>query len=126
MTDPPRRRNNDLEAADLYPKMEEAIAGIARLDAGLANHRHTQLEKNVNQIIDVLEGAAVPQLFDQPAVRNDGLVDKVDTLVSDMATVKDALGNGGVKVRLPVGAWVAIVVAVVAGVSQIIAAIAGG
>jgi len=132
MTDAPRRRTNDKEAADLYPKLEEAMEGIARIDqtllvemakaerihASLApvDHVHQQLEDNVNQIIDVLEGPSIAQPFGQPSTRNDGLVDavahlttQVGTANTNIAAIQTQLGNGGIKVRLPWAVWVAII-----------------
>jgi hypothetical protein len=130
MTEPPRRRNNDKEAADLYPLVETAIEGIARIDSTLVaelakaegihanlaplNHVHQNLEDNVNQIIDVLEGPLVKQPFGQPPTRNDGLVDAVNE-------IKEALGNGGIKVKLPWPVWVAIIGALGGLAAQLIA-----
>lgn len=111
--------------ADLYPKLEEAIEGITRIDqtlmaeiakseeaqADLAplNHVHSQLETSVAQIIDILEGPEVAQPFGQPAIRNDGLVDSVAALHRGQDDIKRTLGNGGIKVRLPWAVWVAII-----------------
>ena len=91
-------------------------------------HAHPHLQEAIDQIIDILEGPAVPQPFGQPATRNDGLVDAVasvkDTQLvqgKDITEIKERLGNGGIKLKLPVGAWVAIAVAIIAGMAQVIA-----
>lgn len=73
------------------------------------------LETNQSKFLDVLLG---PE--DQWGVRRneDGLVHKVDR-------IDRTLRNGGVRIKLPVGVWVAISVAIIAGSFQVLAAVVG-
>lgn len=144
MTDTPRRRDNDKEAADLYPLVESMIEQIGRIDATLTtevaahaslaplNHAHPKLESDVAQIIDVLEGPEKPRPFGQPPTRDDGLVDAVAIIQAtqvtqgrDISAIKETLGNGGIKIKIPPGAWVAIIVAIITGLFNIAAVFAG-
>jgi len=75
--------------------------------------RVAQLEENQAKFFDVLLG---PE--DAWGVRQSeqGMVHKVDR-------IDETLTNGGVKVRLPVAVWVAVVAAIIAGLFQVVAAL---
>lgn len=78
--------------------------------------RTTNLEADRDRLFDALLGQRV-QKVDGSVVRDTeaGIEHKVDY-------VYQKVSNGGVRVKLPVGAWVAIVVAIIAGVFQVLAA----
>jgi hypothetical protein len=113
--------DDDLRAAiqriDDRLSAEKAEATV--IHRTLADHEHAE----ISQIIDILEGPEIAQLGGPP-IRNDGLVDKVNTITEKVAGIEEKLGNGGIKVKLPGPAWVAIVVAIIAGLAQVIAALA--
>ena len=121
----------DNELVEAVQRIEETIATelarAAEAHAGLAplEHGHPQIQETVDQIVDILEGPAVPQPFGQPSIRNDGLVDKVATITIKIVAIEDSLTNGGIRIRLPVAAWIAIGVAVITGIFQVVAAVAG-
>ncbi len=53
-----------------------------------------------------------------------GMKYRVDTTSDKVDYMYEKFTNGGIRVQLPRGAWVAIVVAIIAGVFQVVAALA--
>jgi hypothetical protein len=122
MTDE-RRADDVYEAVEkMRSEVTAEIARAAAIHAELSpvGHSHEEL----GQIIDILEGPEVRQPFGQPSTRTDGLVDQVESLKQLVAGIRDTLANGGIRVKLPVGAWVAILVAVIAAIAQVWSAFA--
>ncbi len=78
---------------------------------------HAELFAGHNRILDVLMGSTYTEP-DGTVIRR-----KSEGLVAKVERIDTRLINGGVKVRLPVMAWVAIVVAVIGGGFQIAAAL---
>ena len=82
--------------------------------------RITQLEQGQDRILDVLMGPEQLRMDGtKKRVKEDGLVNKVEN-------TDNRLANGGIKIKLPIGAWFAIFIAVIAGLFQIGAALVGG
>lgn len=132
------RRAEDLRLAAAVTQLETKITAelekAATIHASLApiDHNHPQIQETVDQIVDILEGPEVKQPFGQPATRSDGLVDavaQVQTVQTDLSKgikeIKEGLANGGIKIRLPAAAWIAITIAIIAGVFQVAAAWVG-
>ncbi len=91
------RRNDDQTlSAKLDAHIHDFDAFQERIDVGLLGTEDLQMDGTV--------------------VRTGGLVDQVQA-------IDERLANGGVRVKLPVTAWVAIIVAIVAGVAQVLAAL---
>ena len=95
--------------------MTDERKGIRRSEDNDVAQRITQLETNQQKILDVMLG---PE--DTWGVRQteQGTVYKVER-------IDNTLRNGGVRIRLPAGAWAAIVIAIIAGIFQVAAALAG-
>ncbi len=89
----------------------------AKLDAHI--ERFTEFEGIVtaqwSDLLDILEGPEQRSL--------DGSVERSGGVLEDIGDIKHQLSNGGVKVRLPVGVWAALILAVVGGAFTIIAAL---
>ncbi len=75
--------------------------------------RILKLEQNQDRFLDVLLG---PEDTWGKRQTEKGLVHKVDR-------IDKTISNGGVRVKLPMGVWVAISVAIIAGVFQVVAAL---
>lgn len=104
MTD--ERRHDDRRTEDM--RLAEAVSA-----ANYANADHSHDE--IIRLIEVLEGKA--------HLMPSGLVMREGGLISEVAALTKRLSNGGINVKLPVGAWVAIGVAIIAGLAQVAAAI---
>ncbi len=82
--------------------------------------RIDELEQGQERLFSTLLGPNEQQLDGSLRRRKEqGMEFKVDAMYQ-------AFTNGGVKIRLPAGAWVAIVVAIIGGVSTVAAALFGG
>src|SRR5690606_32981517 len=111
------RRIEDMRLAEAVTRIEETIAAeMARAEtihAELKGHKHAEIER----LIHVLEG--------QPRVMPSGQVKFVGGLISEVEALTKAMRNGGLKIKLPPAAWAAIVVAIITGIFNIGAALAG-
>lgn len=86
----------------------------------IPDHNHLELETQVEELATAVMGPKQSTFAGGGRREEDGLVHKVEILVDKLSST----GNG-VRVSLPAGAWVAIIVAIIAGVAQVAAAIAG-
>ena len=92
---------------------DERRNGIRRSEDNNVALRIEKLEANQDRFLDVLLGAEDTWGKRQTET---GLVHKVDR-------IDKTLSNGGVRIKLPGAVWVAIGVAIIAGVFQVIAAL---
>lgn len=118
MTSDDRRANGPRREEDLITaRLDDHID---RFDEHLAHFE--RFEQNANEqwaeLMDVLEGPQVKHL-DGTVVRTGGVLDQINQ-------IDKRLSNGGIKIKIPAGAWIAIVVAVIAGLFQIGTALVGG
>ena len=81
--------------------------------AELQNHKHIEIDR----LINVLEGT--------PRVMPSGRIEYTGGLISEVQAITKAMGNGGVKVKLPAAAWAAIIVAIITGIFNIGSALVG-
>lgn len=106
-----------MRLAEAVARIEETIAAeMARSEAvhaELQNHKHIEIDR----LINVLEGT--------PRVMPSGRIEYTGGLISEVQAITKAMGNGGVKVKLPPAAWAAIVVAIITGIFNVGAALAG-
>lgn len=91
--------------------MQETVSEHDGLHEGQA-----QLKANQDRIMEALLG---PQRLQMDGSRRrdseQGMIYKVDFMY-------EKFSNGGMRVKLPVGAWIAILVAIIAGAAQVVAA----
>lgn len=107
----------------LAQEWKKADAIHEELKSELESHRHKHLESNQERIITLLTGDKGNALAGRQA--SPGLLANVNTLTSDVDWIKGEISAHGVKVRLPMGAWVAIWAAIIAGMFQVVAALVG-
>ena len=55
----------------------------------------------------------------------DGSVERVGGVLQEIRDINKVIANGGVRIKLPVGVWAAITVAVISGVFTVAAAVIG-
>ena len=100
-------------------RSEEQLPDDVRIDElernqGLVNDKilgPKELDQDGKPILD-LDGAPIRRT-------KEGMDHKVNWMYGEMS-------NGGIRIKLPPGAWVAIIVAIVTGLFNIAAAVAGG
>jgi len=111
------RRIEDMRLAEAVARIEDTITSelirSEAVHAELQNHKHIEIDR----LINVLEGT--------PRVMPSGRIEYTGGLISEVQAITKAMGNGGVKVKLPPAAWAAIVVAIITGIFNIGAALAG-
>lgn len=105
------RRDHDRRGEDV--RLAEEIAELLRANGDFASRVHQHDE--ITLLIEALEGS--------PKRLPSGAIERQGGLIAEVAALTKKLSNGGINIKLPVGAWVAIVVAIIAGVFQVIAAI---
>ncbi len=93
----------------LAQKVEELVT-----KDGLTDERLDSIERSQARFFDLLQGPPLEQL-DGTVTRNtdEGIVHKVDYMY-------DKLANGGVTAKLPLVAWVPIIVAIVGGIAVVV------
>ena len=110
MTTDERRDGNGRRVADqITVKLDEHIERF--------NEFETHANERWDQLLHILEGPEIRHL--------DGTVERVGGVLNEVRDIKTVLANGGVKIKLPVGVWAAIVVAVVSGMFTVAAAVIG-
>lgn len=107
----------------LAQEWKKADAIHEDIKSQLEDHRHKHLESNQEKIITLLTGDKGNALAGRAA--SPGLLSNVNTLTSDVEWIKGEISGSGVKVRLPMGAWAAIWVAIIAGLFQVLSALVG-
>jgi hypothetical protein len=111
------RRDEDMRLAEAVARIEDMISSemlkAEQVHADLKNHKHPEIDR----LIHVLEG--------QPRVMPSGQVRYVGGLISEVESLTKAMRNGGLKIKLPPAAWAAIVVAIITGIFNVVAALVG-
>lgn len=105
------RRSDYVDLDEQFTSLESSISS---LDSRLSEFEQ-KAERQWDFLADLLEGAPVRH-FDNTVSREGGLIREIDA-------IRRQLNNGGVRVKLPIGAWVAIVVASIGGFATIISAL---
>jgi len=81
------------------------------------NAFETDANKRWDQLLHILEGPEIRHL--------DGSVERVGGVLQEIRDINKVIANGGVRIKLPVGVWAAITVAVISGVFTVAAAVIG-
>lgn len=106
-----------MRLAEAVIRIESSIAEemlkAERVHADLASHKHPEIDR----LINVLEGT--------PRVMPSGQIRYTGGLISEVEALAKAMTQSGVKVKLPPAAWAAIIVAIITGIFNIGAALAG-
>lgn len=106
-----------MRLAEAVARIEDMISSemlkAEQVHADLKNHKHPEIDR----LIHVLEG--------QPRVMPSGQVRYVGGLISEVESLTKAMRNGGLKIKLPPAAWAAIVVAIITGIFNVVAALVG-
>jgi hypothetical protein len=88
---------------------------LSEMADGFAPRDHSHDE--ISRLIEVLEGKA--------AIMPSGLIVREGGLISEVSNLTSTMRNGGLRIKLPPAAWVAIFVAIVTGLFNVWAAVAG-
>jgi len=109
MTDDRRDGNGRRTTDEINTKLDSHI------------ERFTEFEEMVAgqwfDLIEILEGPEIRRL--------DGSTERTGGVLDDLSDIKHQLSNGGVRIKLPVGVWAAISVAIVSGLFTVVAAVVG-
>jgi len=92
---------------------------VATLDEHIERFNEFEIHSNErwDQLLHILEGPTIRHL--------DGTVERIGGVLDEIRDIKTVLANGGVRIKLPVGVWAAITVAVISGVFTVAAAVIG-
>jgi len=110
MTTEDRRDGNGRRDADgITAKLDDHIERFEKFE--------THANERWDQLLHILEGPEIRHL--------DGSVERDGGVLKEVRDINAIIANGGVRIKLPVGVWAAITVAVISGLFTIAAAVIG-
>jgi hypothetical protein len=110
-----------MRLAEAVQELQSSLDARISLEWARANEIHGGLAPRVHDhpeialLINALEGT--------PRMMPSGTTIREGGLISEVAALTKKLSNGGINIRLPAAAWVAIVVAIITGIFNVWAAI---
>jgi len=110
MTTEDRREGNGRRMDDEF---------TAKLDDHIVRFNEFEVDANNrwDQLLHILEGPEIRRL--------DGSVERDGGVLKEVRDINAIIANGGVRIKLPVGVWGAIIVAVLSGIFTVVAAVVG-